>query len=70
MERVTELESLKRERQSKSLMLERFIKNLNSHNEVVEEFDDRSWTTAVDTVTIYPEGMLNFRFKDGTEVIR
>jgi len=51
-------------------MLERFIKNLNSHNEVVEEFDDRSWTTAVDTVTIYPEGMLNFRFKDGTEVIR
>ena len=69
-ERVTELEGLKRERQSKSLLLESFIKNLNSHKEVLEEFDDRLWMAAIDTVIIQPEGQLRFRFKDGTEVVK
>lgn len=67
-ERVTELEGLKREQQSKSLLLESYIKNLNSHKEVLEEFDDRLWMAAIDTVIIQPEGQLRFRFKDGTEV--
>lgn len=70
LERVTELEGLKRERQSKSFMLESYIKNLNSHKEVLEEFDDRLWMAAIDTVIIQPEGQLRFRFKDGTEVVK
>lgn len=69
-ERVTELEGLKRERQSKSLLLESFIKNLNSQKEVLEEFDDRLWMAAIDTVIIQPEGQLRFRFKDCTEVVK
>lgn len=67
---VTELEGLNRERQSKSLMLEGYIKNLNSHNEVLEDFDDRLWMASVDAVTIYPVGLLKLKFKDGTEVIK
>lgn len=69
-ERVTELEDLKRERQSKSLLLKGLIKNLNSQKEVLEEFDDRLWMAAIDTVIIQPEGQLRFRFKDGTEVVK
>lgn len=58
------------ERQSKILMHENFIKNLNILNELLEEFDDRLWMVAIDTVAIYSEGLLNLRFKDGTEVIK
>lgn len=56
--------------QSKSLMLESFIKNLESRNEALEEFDERVWMVAIDKVTVMPDNRLTFQFKDGTEVIK
>jgi site-specific DNA recombinase len=70
MGHLTEFEELKRERQSKSLMLGDFIKNIDSQKEVLEEFDDRFWMAAIDSVTIHQDGMLCFKFKDGTETCR
>jgi len=69
-ERATELEGLKWERQSKSIMLESFIKNINIHNEVLKDFDDRLWMAAIDRVIVHQEGILSFNFKDGTSIIR
>lgn len=69
-EHVIELEGLKRERQSKSIILESFIKNINSHNEVLKDFDDRLWMAAIDKVIVHQEGILSFNFKDGTSIIR
>jgi len=37
---------------------------------VLEDFDDRLWMAAIDAVIIHPEGLLKFKFKDGTEVIK
>lgn len=67
---MTELEELKRERQSKSLMLNGFIQNLKSCQEALLEFDDRIWIAAIDKVVVQPDGKLVFRFKDGTEILK
>jgi len=69
-ERVTELEELKRERQSKSLMLDSFAQNLKNPNNILEEFDNRIWAAIIDYVTVQSDGKLVFNFKNGTEVIR
>ena len=65
---VTDLEGLKREQQSKSLIPESFINNLNRHKEVLEDFDDLLWSAAIDTVTVLQNGKLLFFFKDGTKM--
>ncbi len=70
LERMTELEELKRERQSKSLVLEGFVQNLTKRNSILEEFDNRLWAAIIDNVTILTDGKLVFKFTDGTEVIR
>ena len=67
-ERVTELEGLKRKRQSKSLMLDGFMQSLTNRDSILEEFDDRLWMAAVDTVTVEQDGNLIFSLKDGTEI--
>ena len=67
MERVAELEKLKCERQNKSLMLETFIKGIESSPMVLGEFDNKLWAVAVDIVLVMPNGRLVFSFKNGTE---
>ncbi|MBN2455168.1 MAG: recombinase family protein [Sedimentisphaerales bacterium] len=69
-ERVIELEELKRERQSKSLLLEGFTQNLATCEKALETFDERIWMAAIDKVMIHSDGELVFGFKDGTKIIR
>ncbi|MBS3985591.1 MAG: hypothetical protein KGZ66_08285 [Selenomonadales bacterium] len=67
-ERVAELEGLRRERQTKFLVLEGFIQGIERRPLVLEEFDEKLWTVAVETVRVMPDGRLMFSFKDGTEI--
>ena len=67
-ERVAELERLKRERQNKSLVLDTFIRNIESQPLVLEEFDEKLWAVAIEKVKVILDGMLVFSFKEGTEV--
>jgi DNA invertase Pin-like site-specific DNA recombinase len=67
-ERVTELEKLKCERLNKYLVLETFIKGIESHPLVLEKFDDKLWTLAVENVKVMTDGRLMLSFKDGTEI--
>lgn len=69
-ERVTELEGLKRKRQSKSLILDGFIKGLESRPTIIDEFDEQLWTVMVNKVIVLSDNSLNFKFKDGTEIIK
>lgn len=66
--RVSELESMKRERQTKGLRLGVFIRELQSRSLAIDEFDERLWAATVDTVLVTKDDRLVFRFKDGTEV--
>jgi len=67
-ERVVELEGLRRERQGKLLMLDGFIRAIETRPLVLEEFDEKLWVVAVEKVRVMPDGRLIFSFKDGTEI--
>lgn len=68
VDRVTELEELKREKQSQNLMLESFIRNLASSECALDTFDEQIWMAAIERVVISPTGKMTFEFKDGTEI--
>lgn len=65
--RVAELETQKREMQSKTHILEGFIRNLQSRSDVPMEFDEQLWIATIDKVVVMLDGRLVFYFKDGTE---
>ena len=67
---MTELEELKRERQSKNLVLDGFIQNLKGRQELLEEFDDKLWIMVVETVAVQQDGKLIFTFKNGTRITK
>jgi len=68
LERVTELERVKRDRQTQSLMLDGFIQSLKACKNVLEDFDDRLWMAAIDKVAVQSDGRLVFIFKDSRQV--
>jgi len=67
-ERVTALEEMKSERQSRSHTLKRFIRDIEGCDGVLDEFDERLWTLTIERVVVLEDGGLRFCFKDGTEV--
>ncbi|MHB1256669.1 MAG: recombinase family protein [Dethiobacteraceae bacterium] len=68
-ERIAELEKLKRERQSKFLMLEGFVRGIESCPLVLEEFDEKLWAVSVEKIGVMLDGRMVFYFKDGTEIV-
>jgi site-specific DNA recombinase len=50
IEVVAELEDMKRQRQAKNLKPEAFIRELETHPLAIDEFDERLWAVAVDTI--------------------
>jgi site-specific DNA recombinase len=68
LEQVARIEKLKRERQNKYLMLESFIKGIETRPLVMEEFDDKLWAVAIKKVRVMPDGRLAFSFKDDSEI--
>jgi len=67
-ERVTELERLRRERQGKLLMLEGFIRAIETRPLVLEEFDEKLWVVAVEKITVTTKGKAVFGFRGGIEI--
>jgi site-specific DNA recombinase len=67
-ERVTALEEMKSERQSRSHAHKGFIRDIESCGSVLDEFDERLWTLMVEKVVILEDGDLRLCFKDGAEV--
>jgi len=66
-EPAAEIEELKQERQSKSLVLYGFIQNLETCEKALEDFDERIWMTGIDKVVVQSYGKLVFWLKNGTE---
>jgi len=67
-ERVTELERLRRERQGKLLMLDGFIRAIETRPLVLEEFDEKLWVVAVEKITVTTKGKAVFGFRCGIEI--
>ena len=70
MDCVSELDDKKRDRKTKYLIFDAFIREIASRPLVIDEFDERLWTEAIDRVIVTMDGRLNFRFKDGSQVIQ
>ncbi len=56
------------ERRTKRGLIENFISELKSRDELLTEFDEELWCALVESVTVYDGGRLVFRFRDGMEV--
>ncbi len=67
-ERVAELEDKQRNRQNKSLTLERFIREIETRPLLVDDFDERLWLAAIDKVIVYGADNIQFIFRDGTVI--
>jgi len=67
-ERVSKLKELKRERKNTSYGMESFIVSMQSHSELLEEFDDKLWMAVIDKVIVNTNDRLILIFRDGTEV--
>jgi hypothetical protein len=68
VERIAELDFMKREKQRKKLMLESFIQNIKSQGNTLDEFDERLWMATIQRVVISQAGIMAFQFKDGSEI--
>jgi len=49
-------------------MLKSYIYNIETSSGSLCDFDDRLWNVMIDAVIIHPDGLLIYKFKDGTEV--
>lgn len=65
-ERIASLETQRRERQNKLIILNKYIKEIESRPLVIEEFDDKLWIAVVEKVIVLVDDRLDFYFKDGT----
>jgi site-specific DNA recombinase len=66
--RINKLETERKERLSKSLILDSFIKNLENCPLIIEEFDEGLWMMTVKNIKVLDDGKIIYNFKDGTEI--
>lgn len=67
-QRAEELETQKRERLGKGKTLEGFIRDIQSRELAITEFDEKLWQAVIDQVKVGGDGLLTFRFKNSAEV--
>ena len=67
-ERIEELETAKRERISRSLMIEGFVRDIENRELAITEFDEKLWVAVIDRVTVGRDGTMVFKFRNGVEV--
>lgn len=66
--RLAEIAELRQERNAKKTRIRLFMENMNSHQELVQSFDEELWYSTVDYVTVYEDKRLMFTFRDGRQV--
>ena len=66
--RLTELDDQRLDRRAKREKLVEFIGTLVRCDGLLTEFDAGLWNVMVETVTIYSEHEITFKFKDGSEL--
>ena len=66
--RLAEIAELRQERNAKKTRIRLFMENMNSHQELVQSFDEELWYSTVDYVTVYEDKRLVFTFRDGRQI--
>ncbi len=68
MEKVDELKALRAERLQKGEAVSAFMFEIHEQERFIEDFSEKLWLTTIETVTVYHDGRMVFRFKNGMEV--
>ena len=63
-----ELERERTERVAKADAIGGFMFRLRELDQPLEHFDERLWLDVIDSVIVRRDGVLTYRFQDGTEV--
>jgi len=66
--RLAEIETQRLERSAKRTNITRFLQSLVKYGDMVTEFDEELWYITADSVTVYDDGRLAVKFRDGSEV--
>ena len=69
-DRIEQIKKQKEERRSHIEQLRAFITELESREDLIEEFSERMWLALIDVVVIQHDGTKVFKFKNGMEVRR
>ena len=65
--RIEELRNIKTERQAQADAIGAFMFEVQELD-TLSEFDEKLWLTVIDTVTVYADGRMTFKFQGGTEI--
>ena len=66
--RLAELKTEKDRKHDRDREIRLFIEALKKQPLVLEEWDERLWITMIDRATVFRDGRINFRFKNGSEI--
>lgn len=66
--RYDELAILRKEKQTRASVIDRFLAILRKRDELLAEFDNRLWLALVDYAEVHRDGTLTFHFFDGTAI--
>lgn len=67
--RILELKDLRQERLQKADTIGAFMFELFERGSAVEEFDTRLWLVTVNSVVVMQDGKLEFKFRNGIEIL-
>lgn len=66
-DKLDDLERKKNRRLAKANSIGGFMFELMEQDGILVEFDERLFTTVIDTITVCPDGRMAFRFQGGIE---
>ncbi len=66
--RITELDKKRNGRLIKADAIGGFMFRLRELDQPLEHFDERLWLDVIDSVIVHRDGVLTYRFQDGTEI--
>lgn len=66
--RLSRIDEARMERTAKRTNITRFLRSLVKYGDAVTEFDEELWYITADSITVYDDGRLVVKFRDGSEV--
>jgi len=67
-EQIAILEQKRMEREARAKEIQSYLRTIISQNGELAQFDPRVWVEVVEQVTVFHDGRVAFRFKDGREI--
>ena len=64
------MQEKKEQRQAQADSISAFMFELHELDEPITEFDDKPWLAAIENATVRQSGVIEYRFRDGHEIVQ